>query len=109
MGIFEFLSGFGKKEAYQVYCQGCGLDMTAIGGYVLVDGRAYCGKPKPESRIGERCIAGGIPTPADTEELQRAIRKGHLTKYNPLEKKTDSNQQNPPRPTIKKLHTSDIK
>ncbi len=76
---------FGKRQHYQVYCQGCNSDITAHGGYVSVSGGVYCGELK---QSGIRCVATCFSTPADAEELQIAIRKGRLKKYSSLEEQT---------------------
>jgi hypothetical protein len=100
MGFWEKL--FGERPSYAVYCQGCNLDITALGGYVSTDGKAYCGRMTSEH---ERCIAGsrGLPTPADAEELQRAIRKKHLKLYSPLEQNSQS-----PRTATRKFSLAEV-
>jgi hypothetical protein len=64
MGLLQKL--FGKMQHHEVYCQGCNIDMTALGGYVSTDGRAYCGIKKED---GKPCIAGGLPTVVDARGL----------------------------------------
>jgi len=102
MGIFDFLSKKKPLEYHEIYCQGCNVDITKIGGIVTTTSEAYCNRVLD----GRRCIVGRIPTPATPEQFQEAIRDGHLTKYSSLEERT--NEQKHLSPATRKFLTKDM-
>lgn len=92
MGFFDLFSGR-KRELHRIYCQGCYREITE--GYIS-KGEARCGRRKED---GTRCLSNGLPTFADTEGFQEAIRNGTLVKYSLLEQKADSLK------SLKSLHS----
>ncbi len=82
---------FKRREAQRVYCQNCGKDITDRGGDVTSNDRVYCHGYKS---LGVRCIDEALikghfdflfANYLSPQQVQRAIRKGKLTYFNPLE------------------------
>ena len=100
MAWYQPVLDYFKKEQAEVYCQGCGDDVTSVGGNVTNDGKIYCGEltladgPASELSCSDtvamlqnqgRFLSMHQYTP---KQVQKGIRSGDITEFGPLEQKT---------------------
>ena len=93
MGLVDSVKKYFTREQQGVYCQNCGNELTEKGGDVTNSGRIYChGRAGVETSClipamfngkEQGIVFGNFYEPA---QVQKAIRRGELIQFNPLEK-----------------------
>lgn len=72
-----------RPYKYKVYCQGCGIEITTLGGRVTYDSYIYC-EPTPSRDL--KCLPARKTQDHPTyyskpRKVQSKIKKGQLVKY----------------------------
>ena len=93
MGLRDVLQYFSRKSQ-EVYCQNCGEDITTRGGFITDSQKIYCYE---REGIRNSCCINAlmrgeekgqmIANFYESQEVQRAIRRGVLIKFSPLEER----------------------